>query len=582
MKWFVYGIAIDKKISLPFIDDFSSSSVYPDPNKWMDKQVFINNDFPIRPPSYNVATFDGLNSRGVPYGVGTGYCDSLTSLPINLFGYTPSDSLMLSFFVQPKGLGNLPRNGDSLLLEFRTNSYDNNSYTPVWYQSQVAYPKNVFTQVFVKVDSSFLHDDFQFRFRKKGDLSGNLHHWHIDYVRLDKGRISRDTAFSDISISSSPQGLIKNYTSVPWKHFIADSANLMNDSQYFYIKNNNNIAYAINFSREVFNEQPQRIDTFGNVLPTFSPVSDTTVAVGRKIAMQPFVTGDTVLFNSVFTVRSGVSFDNIPSNDVISVKTRFSNYLAYDDGTAEAGYGLEKAGGSVALGFSMPYADSLFGVAVFFNRSLNDVSNKPFNLQIYRAIGTSGGGQGEDIIKSIPFNGAVYTNNLNGFYYYKLEQPILVPSYFYVGWKQTELFSINVGCDENYRYNFAYGPNPNLYYKTSDLPIWQASSLTGTIMIRPIVGKWIDPPVGVTEVPTSKKNFFVSFPNPANDILQVQSNVGELPNELELIDVSGRTMMRAKNETTLHVNMLPEGIYFLKIIDKNNQASVIKISILHP
>ena len=99
-KWIVTGFNIGKKVSIPFVEDFSSSTIYPNQNLWMDKLVYINNTFPIRPPSFNVATFDGLNKYGNPYGYGRGYCDSLTSLSIDLSQIPITDkSVYLSFLL---------------------------------------------------------------------------------------------------------------------------------------------------------------------------------------------------------------------------------------------------------------------------------------------------------------------------------------------------------------------------------------------------------------------------------------------------------------------------------------------------
>ena len=121
--------------TLPFIDDFSNNSVFPDISKWLDNEVFVNNQFPDRPPTQGVATFDGLNNKGKVYiSTTTPFsADTLTSIPIRLdSGYNIkgkksqlmlSDKIYLSFYYQPGGLGDRvgesPLPEDSLLLEFR-------------------------------------------------------------------------------------------------------------------------------------------------------------------------------------------------------------------------------------------------------------------------------------------------------------------------------------------------------------------------------------------------------------------------------------------------------------------------------
>src|SRR5690606_36789300 len=73
-------------LSLPFFEDFTINSPYPDPAKWADQSVWINNNMAINPLSRGVATFDALDFRGVPYDSmqpnNTIYADSLSSLPI--------------------------------------------------------------------------------------------------------------------------------------------------------------------------------------------------------------------------------------------------------------------------------------------------------------------------------------------------------------------------------------------------------------------------------------------------------------------------------------------------------------------
>src|SRR6185295_13343815 len=39
---------------LPFVEDFSREGIYPDQCVWVDSSVFINDDFPVNPPSIGV------------------------------------------------------------------------------------------------------------------------------------------------------------------------------------------------------------------------------------------------------------------------------------------------------------------------------------------------------------------------------------------------------------------------------------------------------------------------------------------------------------------------------------------------
>jgi hypothetical protein len=118
------GSARIQALSLPFFDDFSTTATsHPDSAFWMPGSgVYINNSLATTQPSVNMATFDGLDGNGVPYNytsqLAQGNTDTLTSLPINLAGMTPADSVYLSFYWLAKGLGELPDDNDTLRLEF--------------------------------------------------------------------------------------------------------------------------------------------------------------------------------------------------------------------------------------------------------------------------------------------------------------------------------------------------------------------------------------------------------------------------------------------------------------------------------
>src|SRR6218665_2623133 len=48
-------------LSLPFFEDFTDYDPYPNPERWSDRYVYINNTMGRNPVSRGVATFDALN-----------------------------------------------------------------------------------------------------------------------------------------------------------------------------------------------------------------------------------------------------------------------------------------------------------------------------------------------------------------------------------------------------------------------------------------------------------------------------------------------------------------------------------------
>ena len=127
-------------LNLPFVDDFSNYSGYPDPHLWKDRQGFVNTGFAVLPPTIGVVTLDALNEYGQVYPQANSMAfpaDTLTSQPIrldsNFVQHRPmqaSDSLYFSFYYQPGGssrdpeaggweiIGDAPEHSDKLVLEF--------------------------------------------------------------------------------------------------------------------------------------------------------------------------------------------------------------------------------------------------------------------------------------------------------------------------------------------------------------------------------------------------------------------------------------------------------------------------------
>ncbi|MEJ2005588.1 MAG: hypothetical protein P8X57_11620, partial [Cyclobacteriaceae bacterium] len=97
-------------LNLPFWEDFSKSTDSPDTVLWSNSEnVLINNGLSFTPPSLNVASFDGLDAQGQPYGAGSnGQVDSLSSRRINLSGYSFADEIYMSFFSIVRRLRRIP------------------------------------------------------------------------------------------------------------------------------------------------------------------------------------------------------------------------------------------------------------------------------------------------------------------------------------------------------------------------------------------------------------------------------------------------------------------------------------------
>ena len=246
------------------LDDFSYRSPYPDPSLWADNYAYINNGYAVDPPTIGVATMDALDQNGSVYDFATISpetfdADLLTSHPINL-NYPASDSIYLSFFYQPQGNGVEPMPHDSLFLDF----YDpvGERWVNVW--GVPGDTLSAFSQVMVPVrDTLFLKKGFRFGFRNRASLPqnndykdkrGNVDHWNIDYVRLDKNRTAADTIIRDVAFYKPIPSLLKNYESIPWDHFGVAYNTLYRQKITLNYFNNDSATRNVTRSASVYNE----------------------------------------------------------------------------------------------------------------------------------------------------------------------------------------------------------------------------------------------------------------------------------------------------------------------------------------
>ena len=139
-------------IFLPFIDDFSNYVGIPNPDKWESFGAVVNCSYQFNPPSVGVATLDATDIYGKLYAHATSspfYADTLASRFIRLdsvlspygIALSPSDSVYLSFYVQPAGgsgkqwemIGSRPSAEDSIILEFYSPETGWNRIWSIWF-----------------------------------------------------------------------------------------------------------------------------------------------------------------------------------------------------------------------------------------------------------------------------------------------------------------------------------------------------------------------------------------------------------------------------------------------------------------
>ncbi len=559
-------------------------SEHGDKTVWIDNYAFRNSTYPIYPPSIGVATLDGVDETGMPYefvtGLPEGIADHLTSKPINLEPYEPTDtSLYLSFYYQPQGRGNAPEQNDSLILQFRTSTID---WTNIWNAEGDELPADsAFKQVMINVGSSWFDKGFQFRFMNYATLSGNVDHWHIDYVRFNNNRHFDDTSSNDVSFVFPIHSLLKNYESMPLSHFVIDSAGFMSDS---LIVAYHNLHYELKntFSKwEVFNEFSSisdYLDTLGaKNIPPFTicyNIGTQCEPSDPSAPMDPYFdytyysnSSDRAEFDVVVSLVTNP--DTIKTNDTLRYKQVFHNYYAYDDGTAENGYGLEiqsPVGVSMAAyRFKMAKEDKLRGVRFYFNPQLEDVSQKLFSLMIW-----TGDSLPENLEYQIDSLSPIYSPILNGFRTYTINDTDLVlpAGNIFVGWMQQSNYRINVGFDRNMI------ANENMFYNILGGG-WQQSNLPGAWMIRPVFSEGFLPPDVFSIEENTVMSEFSIFPNPASDevyIVAMNETGNNNDYQINICNSLGSVVKQVSYlPRSVSISDLAQGFYFINIQNKETQ-----------
>lgn len=545
-------------LQLPFVDDFSNTKVYPYPDNklWTDKYVFINTTYPVNPVSIGVATFDGLNWNGMPYDSSgvmvAGGADTLTSQPIHLENLSPADSLYLSFYYEAQGYGDYPNSGDELMLRFKK---DDGTWEEVWsqdgYDNPIPYTQQKFTLVMIPIkDAAYFHNAFQFRFHNIATLSGNNDHWHIDYVRLDKNRFLADTALNDLAMTHLPSSILKNYQQMPWSQFKDFQSTEL--STNFKAKMRNNFNVAKNVAHDFSAVENYSSTTFpgpGVTAFNINPLSNDSVTYTTFT-----VTANALMDSASLSLKCYVSTtsDINVQNDTATRVQNFFNYYSYDDGSAEKAYGLQGIGAKLALKFSLNQPDTLRAVQIHFAHIDADESNKFFSVMLWKSVTP------EVIIHQMDFKRPTYIDSLNGFYTYVLDTPQAISDEFYIGTMQTFADPLDMGLDRN------TDSHQNMYYNV--VGVWAASSINGSVMMRPVIGNQLPVFAGVT--PVSANSEFLIYPNPAENILKVKSE-NDIPSSYKIADYTGRILLQSDElKEDINVSSLSDGLYFLQLREK--------------
>jgi len=549
-------------VDLPFFDDFIPGNIWPSESRWTDNYVYINNTYPFNQVSQGVATFDAINNMGILYEEAGSFvfeADRLTSVPIDL-DVAPTENVYLSFFYQPQGIADPPELQDSLVVQFY--SVTDNEWQHIW-KAEGTNLHN-FKPVIIKIDSpDYLYRGFRFRFINYASLSsslsdpamaGNSDHWNIDYVYIDKNRSPSDTIPVDVAFTEPIRSVLNTYESMPWEQFRKVFLSEMGSFIRINYRNNDEVTRNVtrNFKiRDMYEDSEAH--TFSAGATNIDPGEWVTYNANLIYTFDSDYTD-----SALFRVRSILITDEFDQkvNDTIDYYQVFSNYFSYDDGSAENGYGVNGQGASnamVATRFRTFQPDTLRAISMAFNDSYQSSNQRYFNI----AVWSDNNGMPGDLLyeqEEMVDPG----EDINGFIQFVLNDPLVIEGYFHIGWTQQSETFLNVSLDMNTL------PEDRRHYYINGL--WSESEIAGSIMIRPVMGSAIIPSE-IDDIDLPAKNKIKIWPNPVNDILNIDIPENDLAMgiEINIYDSNGRWLLSDEQTRTVNVTALPQGVYLLII-----------------
>ncbi|SDJ82181.1 Por secretion system C-terminal sorting domain-containing protein [Catalinimonas alkaloidigena] len=556
-------------IGLPFFEDFTrhhyKTSTAPDTGYWEPGSgVTVNNALAVNPPSFNAATFDGLDANQQPYVSADKppqqLTDSLVSRRIALGGLAgtgQANSVYLSFAWQAAGppVVQAPSGQeDSLVVQFRR---PDGAWVTFWMKN--AQIRRPFRQEIIQVPNDYLHDQFQFRFLNYGRPNGNYDVWHVDYIYLNANRYAGDTLYinrEEFAISTGPTRLLRDYTAIPYEQFQAFTSRQTADSVYItanLLGTQRPLAYNVSIRNadddvELRNLRVENLVTppsYKQQIRLGVPIDDALV---RQVTQEP-----TTLEYRFMLDASGVTDPARLNNDTAAVRATFGDYYAYDDGSAELAYFLDY--GQFALAFYAPKRDTLTHVQFYFAQTKTSGSGRSFQLKVWDSLNADTARYTQNV--TVQYNGAAFTE-------YKLDTPLVVQDTFYVGYFQTGSSStapVRVGFDVNNKTPDAAYINLGSRWTTSSV------DTSGNFMIRPVLRS--SAPVTSTR-PDPAAAALRIYPNPSSEWVRVspENVLGITPERLLLRDMLGRVVLvqpvHHPDDYRMDVRRLPAGVYVVQ------------------
>lgn len=593
---------VDETLELPFFDDFSAPLESPFTGYWVrQSDVDCGQQVAINPPTLGVAIFDALRGDGAFHaqrGAIGNACDTLMSRPLRLRG---TDSVYLSFQIQPQGWGGQPQPGDVLSVDF----FDpgRRVWSEVWRASYDArmqrltqrfyYPKGKektvtrtspaltrqFTKAHIPVVAQYNARGFQFRIRNMVSVpadvqmpgrNSNTGHWAVDMVYVNAGRTSGDTVYiDDQACLSGIEGLDLPYQSIPyvlarsWLERLEQNPEKKLSMRYVNLNRREGTVgreYRIKDASKTLPEVGSSRALFVPLGPLDTSVYSRTYSyswgalAGRELDV-------TIEANLKVNVASRLR--PFLWNDTVRRRLHFVDAYAYDTGFPDNGYGIDGLSASkacVAMRF-VPIADgTIEKVRVLFNPIVDLSSRARFEIVIWNE---RNGLPGDELYAQRCDPPKTFDKK-NPFVEYTLDSPIGFSEPLYVGWRQAKADMMQVGIDLH-----TSTPSTIVYNVAGG---WKTSQYRGALMIRLVCSAGGETPI-VSGCTGAAARTIRVFPNPARGQVFVQG--APTGGVVQLYSIHGVLVQSAGVQTPevrLDVSSLMGGIYLVVI--KNAQGEV--------
>lgn len=432
-----------------------------------------------------------------------------------------------------------------------------------------------FKQVMIPInDLKYFNDHFYFRFYNYASIvnsslpnnRGEEDIWNIDLVYLNINRTVNDTAYPMLSFSGQLPTFLNRYQVMPYRQYRANPNSAIRENLSLDIANLDNVPHEANYYYTVQQINGNQHYTHFVDPVTVNPYQEfgyLNCPENGESPACPYVAELFALnmwYDSVSYEIKHYVYDSTctpPLVDSMIYRQGFYNYYAYDDGIPELGYGVEPASGRFAVKFELADFDTIQGVQLLFNHTLNDANDKYFDIVIWK----DENGRPSDEVYRMRNLRPRWGDQPYQFQYYEFQQPVMLSGSFYIGLVQQNNGLINIGFDtsnDNSQYNF---------YNVSGS--WQQSELVGSLMIRPVVGASYY--IGVDEFESPRPNVQL-YPNPVNNLLNI--NISEDTEIVQtcIYDLLGRQLYQSGFEAAIPVADLVEGMYFIRFTTAQGQV----------